>query len=148
MAIHARFPDLAHWKGQVKCQTACPVQTDAGRYVQLIADGHDKEAFLVARAPRGRVALRRVDACRRAPVNSCAEAVRDGTVRCRVRASGTQDELRPRHDGDRYIDQLPWGRICQPDLPQAEVAVIRCCPGLSAAPTWRCSPSGHVFERR
>ena len=29
--------DLEHWKAHVKCQSGCPVRTDAGRYVQLIA---------------------------------------------------------------------------------------------------------------
>ena len=51
MTISIRFPDLGHWKTQVKCQTGCPVSTDAGRDVQLIAKGRDEEAYLVARAP-------------------------------------------------------------------------------------------------
>jgi NADPH-dependent glutamate synthase beta subunit-like oxidoreductase len=51
MPISTRLPDLEQWKAQVKCKTACPVATDAGRYVQLIAEGRDEEAFLVARAP-------------------------------------------------------------------------------------------------
>ena len=42
MAIRVRFPDLDHWKAQVKCQAGCPVATDAGRYVQLIAEGRDE----------------------------------------------------------------------------------------------------------
>jgi hypothetical protein len=28
--IKVRFPDLEHWKAQVKCQAGCPVRTDAG----------------------------------------------------------------------------------------------------------------------
>jgi hypothetical protein len=51
MAIRTVLPNLAHWKAQVKCQAGCPVSTDAGRYVQLIADGRLEDAFLVARAP-------------------------------------------------------------------------------------------------
>ena len=39
MPIRVRLPELEHWKAQVKCQAACPVATDAGRYVQLVADG-------------------------------------------------------------------------------------------------------------
>ena len=72
MAIPVRLPDLEHWKAQVKCQAGCPVATDAGRYVQLIAQGLDEEAYLVARAPNpfasicGRVcAAPCEDACRR-----------------------------------------------------------------------------------
>ena len=72
MPIPTRLPDLEHWKAQVKCQAGCPVATDAGRYVQLIAEGRDEEAYLVARAPNpfasvcGRVcAAPCEDACRR-----------------------------------------------------------------------------------
>lgn len=46
-----RLPDLEHWKAQVKCQAGCPVSTDAGRYVQLVAEGRLEDAYLVARAP-------------------------------------------------------------------------------------------------
>ena len=55
----------------------CPVATDAGRYVQLIAEGRDEEAFLVARAPNpfasvcGRVcAAPCEDACRRGGIDA------------------------------------------------------------------------------
>ena len=72
MGIRTALPDIAHWKAQVKCQAGCPVSTDAGRYVQLIAEGRLEEAFLVARAPNplasvcGRVcAAPCEDACRR-----------------------------------------------------------------------------------
>src|SRR5262245_19131254 len=50
-AIRTRIPTVADWQAQVKCQVACPVSTDAGRYVQLIAEGRDEDAYLVARAP-------------------------------------------------------------------------------------------------
>ena len=42
MAVPVRLPDLEHWKAQVKCQAGCPVSTDAGRYVQLIAEGRTR----------------------------------------------------------------------------------------------------------
>jgi NADPH-dependent glutamate synthase beta subunit-like oxidoreductase len=77
MSVSIRLPDLALWKAQVRCQAGCPVATDAGRYVQLIAEGRDEEAFLVARAPNpfasvcGRVcAAPCEDACRRGDVDA------------------------------------------------------------------------------
>jgi NADPH-dependent glutamate synthase beta subunit-like oxidoreductase len=45
------LPDAGYWTGRIPCQMACPVKTDCGRYVQLIAEGRDREAFLTARAP-------------------------------------------------------------------------------------------------
>jgi formate dehydrogenase beta subunit len=45
------IPDAEFWKQMVPCQAACPVHTDAGRYVQLIAIGEYREAYLTARPP-------------------------------------------------------------------------------------------------
>src|SRR5215472_16476443 len=77
MGVRVTLPLLEHWKAQVKCQSACPVRTDAGRYVQLIADGRPRDAYLVARAPNplasvcGRVcAAPCEDACRRATIDA------------------------------------------------------------------------------
>jgi formate dehydrogenase (NADP+) beta subunit len=70
------IPDFIHWQKQVKCQAACPIHTDAGRYVQLIAEQKYKDSFLVARSPNpfasvcGRVcAAPCEDFCRRASID-------------------------------------------------------------------------------
>ena len=44
-------PDLSYWKDQIKCQAACPVNTDSRRYVRAIAEGKDELAYLIARGP-------------------------------------------------------------------------------------------------
>ncbi len=65
------------WKELVPCQIGCPVHTDAGRYVQLIAEGRDREAYLTARSPNpfasvcGRVcAAPCEDRCRRGKIDA------------------------------------------------------------------------------
>jgi NADPH-dependent glutamate synthase beta subunit-like oxidoreductase len=45
------IPDIEFWQGMIPCQAACPVKTDAGRYVQLIAEGRYRDSYLVARSP-------------------------------------------------------------------------------------------------
>jgi hypothetical protein len=75
MAIGVRLPDLDHRKAQVKCQAGCPVATDAGRYVQLIAEGRDEEAFLVARAPNLFASV-----CGRVCAAPCEDACRLGSI--------------------------------------------------------------------
>ena len=45
------LPDAEYWKRLVPCQTACPAHTDAGRYVQLIAENGYEAAYHVARSP-------------------------------------------------------------------------------------------------
>jgi len=150
MPVSIRFPDLDHWKAQVKCQSGCPVATDAGRYVQLIAEGREEEAFLVARAPNpfasvcGRVcAAPCEDACRRGTIDapiSIRALKRYVTERYGVESvrPDTQNRLRAElvGEGNRYAGHLPihpssYGRNI-PSLPK--VAVVGAGPaGLAAA---------------
>ena len=121
MAVRVSLPQLAHWKAQVKCQAGCPVGTDAGRYVQLIAARRPEDGYLVARAPNpfasvcGRVcAAPCEDVCRRgaidAPISIRAlkrhlteqygvESIRPDT-QTRLRSTDTGE-------GNRYAGHLP-----------------------------------------
>jgi len=72
-----RIPDIDFWKNLVPCQTACPIHTDAGRYVQQIAEGDFRGAYLTARSPNpfasvcGRVcAAPCEDYCRRGKIDA------------------------------------------------------------------------------
>lgn len=75
--FHIRIPDIEFWKNLVPCQIACPIHTDAGRYVQLIAEQKYEEAYLTARSPNpfasvcGRVcAAPCEDWCRRGKIDA------------------------------------------------------------------------------
>jgi NADPH-dependent glutamate synthase beta subunit-like oxidoreductase len=148
MGIQVRLPDLEHWKAQVKCQAGCPVATDAGRYVQLIAEGRDEDAFLVARAPNpfasvcGRVcAAPCEDACRRGVIDapiSIRALKRHVTERHGVesRRPDTQDRLRETlvTEGNRFAGHLPVGPAGGAPGAGRKVAVVGSGPsGLSAA---------------
>ena len=151
MGIPTRLPDLEHWKAQVKCQSGCPVATDAGRYVQLIAEGRDEEAYLVARAPNpfasvcGRVcAAPCEDACRRGTIDApiairaLKRYVTEGYGVESVRPD-TQDRLRDAGvvEGNRYAGHLPIhpSSHARPDrAARQRVAVVGAGPsGMSAA---------------
>jgi formate dehydrogenase (NADP+) beta subunit len=69
------LPDILHWQKQVKCQAACPIHTDAGRYVQLIAEGKCEEAFLVSRAPNPFASV-----CGRVCAAPCEDFCRRGSI--------------------------------------------------------------------
>jgi NADPH-dependent glutamate synthase beta subunit-like oxidoreductase len=71
------LPDIEFWKNLVPCQIGCPIHTDAGRYVQLIAERRYEEAYLTARSPNpfasvcGRVcAAPCEDVCRRGKIDA------------------------------------------------------------------------------
>ncbi|MCP4726755.1 MAG: FAD-dependent oxidoreductase [bacterium] len=50
-AFSIRIPDDPYWKEQIRCQSACPVHTDARGYVRAIAEGNYEKAYLIARGP-------------------------------------------------------------------------------------------------
>jgi NADPH-dependent glutamate synthase beta subunit-like oxidoreductase len=145
MSVPVRLPDLDAWKAQVKCQAGCPVSTDAGRYVQLIADGRDQDAYLVARAPNPFASV-----CGRVCAAPCEDACRRGSIDAPVsiralkrfvteqhgvesRRPDTQDVLRthPVTEGNRYVGHQ---RLAAGTGPRRKVAVIGAGPaGMSAA---------------
>lgn len=148
MSISVRLPGLDDWRAQVKCQVGCPVDTDGGRYCQLVAQGRYEEGYLVARAPNpfasvcGRVcAAPCEDACRRgsidAPITIRAlkrtVAERYGVESVRP---DTQDQLREAliPEGNRYPGHLPTRPVRGDATGGHKVAVVGAGPaGLSAA---------------
>jgi formate dehydrogenase beta subunit len=148
--LKVRLPDLEHWKAQVKCQSGCPVGTDAGRYVQLIADGRDQEAYLTARAPNPFASV-----CGRVCAAPCEDACRRGTIDAPIAIRSlkryvterfgaesmrpdTQDLLRSTliGEGNRFPGHLPTAPLNTMVDPakRQKVAVIGAGPaGLAAA---------------
>ncbi len=151
MALTVRLPSLDDWKAQVKCQMGCPVATDAGRYVQLIAERRDEDAYLVARAPNpfasvcGRVcAAPCEDACRRGSIDApiaIRALKRTVTEKYGVESMrpDTQDRLLGAlvGEGNRYAGHLPVSPVRPASAPQPgrrKVAVVGAGPaGLAAA---------------
>ena len=73
--INALPRDLWWFRRNVPCLDACPVKTDAGRYVQLIAEGRLAEAYRVARSPNPIASI-----CGRACGAPCEDACRRGKI--------------------------------------------------------------------
>src|SRR5215469_17993502 len=70
-----RIPDADFFKGLIPCQAACPVHTDAGRYVQLIAQGQFEQAYLTASSPNPFASV-----CGRVCAAPCEDRCRRGLV--------------------------------------------------------------------
>ncbi|MGE5125593.1 MAG: FAD-dependent oxidoreductase, partial [Betaproteobacteria bacterium] len=148
MPVRVRLPDLSHWEAQVKCQAGCPVRTDAGRYVQLIAERRDEEAYLVARAPNPFASV-----CGRVCAAPCEDACRRGSIDAPITIRAlkryvserygveslrpdTQDLLRGQlvAEGNVFSGHLPVGPLAPPPGERRRVAVIGAGPaGLAAA---------------
>jgi NADPH-dependent glutamate synthase beta subunit-like oxidoreductase len=74
-SIDAVPRDLWWFRKNVPCLDACPVKTDAGRYVQLVAEGRLAEAYRVARSPNPIASI-----CGRACGAPCEDACRRGKI--------------------------------------------------------------------
>ena len=75
MADQLKFVDLDWLDSNFPCMAACPVHTEAGRYVALIAEGKYKEAYHVARRPNPFASI-----CGRVCAAPCEPACRRGTI--------------------------------------------------------------------
>lgn len=67
--------DVRYFETNFPCRAACPVNTNAGGYVSLIAQGRDKEAYLLARAPNPLASI-----CGRICAHPCEAACRRGQI--------------------------------------------------------------------
>jgi len=75
MGIKVRIPDLLWYRDNVPCMSGCPVHTDSGRYVQLIAEGDLEGAYWIARSSNPFASV-----CGRICAAPCEDACRRGKV--------------------------------------------------------------------
>src|SRR5450756_221017 len=73
--VSATIRPLTWFRDNVPCVAACPVTTDAGRYVQLIEAGRFEEAYAVARSPNPIASI-----CGRTCGAPCEDACRRGKI--------------------------------------------------------------------
>jgi len=73
--VRAAVRPLTWFRDNVPCLAACPVQTDAGRYVQLISAHRDEAAYAVARSPNPIASI-----CGRTCGAPCEDACRRGVI--------------------------------------------------------------------
>ena len=133
----------------IPCQAACPVKTDAVKYVQLIAERQFKDSYLVARSPNPFASV-----CGRVCAAPCEDACRRGridapiTIRALKRfvtenygvesmEPDTQDELREgiQDAGNKRRGHLPMLQESRANVARGQkVAVIGAGPaGIAAA---------------
>ncbi len=75
MKYKVKAPDFLWYRTNVLCMEACPVHTDSGKYVQLIGQNEDKEAYLVARSSNPFASV-----CGRICAAPCEDACRRGKI--------------------------------------------------------------------
>src|SRR6478752_2886861 len=118
------------WENE-PCRAACPVHTDAGDYVTAIAEGRDRDAYLIARTPHPFASI-----CGRVCAAPCESAWRRGTVDAAIAIRALKRFVTERFGVESFAANSVWheahGEVPPPSFPS--VGVIGGGPaGLAAA---------------
>jgi len=128
LEVRTKLVDLDWLESNFPCMQACPVHTQAGRYVSLIADGRYEEAYRYARTPNPFASI-----CGRVCGHPCETACRRGKFDSSISIRALKRFLTERYgpESRNPIDVFPE----KPAVTRPEkVAVIGSGPaGLSAA---------------
>jgi formate dehydrogenase beta subunit len=128
MESRTKLVDLDWLESNFPCMTACPVHTQAGRYVALIAQGRYEEAYRYARVPNPFASV-----CGRVCGHPCEPACRRGNFDLPISIRALKRFLTERYgpESRNPIDVFPEKpRVVHP----GKIAVIGSGPaGLSAA---------------
>jgi len=122
----------AEWlRNNFPCMMACPVHTEAGRYVHLIAKGEYAEAYRVARAPNPFASI-----CGRICSAPCETACRRGRLDDPISIRGLKRFVTERFGVENMIDVIKLQQILKPNIKSKSkwVAVVGAGPaGLACA---------------
>jgi NADPH-dependent glutamate synthase beta subunit-like oxidoreductase len=128
MESRTKLVDLDWLESNFPCMTACPVHTQAGRYVALIAQGRYEEAYRYARVPNPFASV-----CGRVCGHPCEPACRRGQFDLPISIRALKRFLTERYgpESRNPIDVFPEKpQVIHPE----KVAIIGSGPaGLSAA---------------
>ncbi len=124
-----KVPDAHYYFENVPCQSACPVHTKGGSYVNAVAEGDYEKAYAIARAPSPFPYV-----CWRVCAHPCEDACRRGKFDEPLAIRALKRTATDHHDPSAT---LPQGLDKVQDTPQEKkekVAIIGAGPaGLSAA---------------
>jgi len=128
MTTRTKLVDLGWLESNFPCMQACPVHTQAGRYVSLIAQGRYEEAYRYARAPNPFASI-----CGRVCGHPCETACRRGQFDLPISIRALKRFVTERHGPEsREPSDVFAGRKIEKR--SEKVAVIGSGPaGMSAA---------------
>ncbi len=126
--MRSKLVDLEWLESNFPCMTACPVHTQAGRYVALIAQGRYEDAYRYARAPNPFASV-----CGRVCGHPCETACRRGQLDAPISIRALKRFLTERHgpESRNPLEMYPE----KPRITHEEkIAIIGAGPaGLAAA---------------
>ena len=128
MSRRTKLVDLEWLEANFPCMQACPVHTQAGRYVSLIAQGRYEEAYRYARAPNPFASI-----CGRVCGHPCEPACRRGQLDMPISIRALKRFVTERH-GPESRNPIDVFSECSRAARYEKVAIIGSGPaGMSAA---------------
>lgn len=98
--FRVEIPNDEYWRRLVKCQFACPVNTDARGYVRAIAEGDFESAYLIARGPNPLASI-----CGRVCGAPCEAACRRGDIDAAVSIRALKRFVTERYGVESFTEQ-------------------------------------------
>jgi NADPH-dependent glutamate synthase beta subunit-like oxidoreductase/ferredoxin len=124
-------PDAEWLWANEPCRAACPVHTDAGAYVTAIAEGRNRDAYLIARGPNPFPSV-----CGRVCAAPCESACRRGTVDAPIAIRALKRFVTEQFGVESFHAAAVWHEAHGPVPPAngSSVAIVGGGPaGLAAA---------------
>ena len=128
MTTRTKLVDLEWLESNFPCMQACPVHTQAGRYVSLIAEGRYEEAYRYARVPNPFASI-----CGRVCGHPCEPACRRGQFDMPISIRALKRFVTERHGPESRNSIDVFAGTPRPVRPE-KIAIIGSGPaGMSAA---------------
>ncbi len=128
MTTRTKLVDLEWLESNFPCMRACPVHTQAGRYVSLIAEGRYEEAYRYARVPNPFASI-----CGRVCGHPCEPACRRGQFDMPISIRALKRFVTERHGPESRNSIDVFAGTPRPVRPE-KIAIIGSGPaGMSAA---------------
>ncbi len=128
MTTRTKLVDLEWLESNFPCMQACPVHTQAGRYVSLIAEGRYEEAYRYARVPNPFASI-----CGRVCGHPCEPACRRGQFDMPISIRALKRFVTERHGPESRNSIDVFAGTPRPVRPE-KIAIVGSGPaGMSAA---------------
>jgi formate dehydrogenase (NADP+) beta subunit len=128
VSTRTKLVDLQWLESNFPCMQACPVHTQAGRYVSLIAEGRYEEAYRYARVPNPFASI-----CGRVCGHPCETACRRGQLDMPISIRALKRFVTERH-GPESRNPIDVFAETPRSVQQGKIAIIGSGPaGMSAA---------------
>jgi len=120
---------LRYWEKNFPCRAACPVGTNAGGYVSLIAQGLTDEAWALARGPNPFASV-----CGRVCAHPCEAACRRGALDAPIHIRALKRVIAERHgvESGRSFDEI--ARVVDRPRPPVDKSRARKVAVIGAGP--------------